>query len=52
MGKPPKRVVVTSDARAHFIKQELAGYANAFATDDLRAMVVCQYWYDGECMNA
>jgi hypothetical protein len=47
-----QRVVITTDEHAHFIRQELGGYRNAFVLGDLRAMVVCQYWADGECMNA
>jgi hypothetical protein len=50
--KQAQRVVITSEDRAHFIRQELGGYSNAFALGDLRAVAVCQFWSDGECMNA
>jgi hypothetical protein len=46
------RVYVTSDARAHFYQQELGGVAHAFGVGDLRALVICQWWMDGECANA
>jgi hypothetical protein len=45
-------VIITSDSRAHFIRQELSGIANAFGIGDLRALVICQYWCDDVCMNA
>ncbi len=47
-----QRIVITTPERKHFIEQELSGYANAFATGDLRAVAICQFWSDAECMNA
>jgi hypothetical protein len=51
-GGGSERVFITSDERAHFWQQELAGIGNAFGIGDLRALVICQWWVDGQCENA
>ena len=46
------RVYITSDDRAHFYQQELAGLAQAFGSGDLRALVLIPWWHDAACLPA
>ena len=45
------RTYITDAARAHFISQEVGGYAHAFGMGDLRALIVWQVpgWMASAC---